>query len=382
MKSKKFPIRPAALLVAGTLFLAPMSLAQTIATAAGTAPAAPVAPAASSDVARWSDAVWNAARSGDLETVEKSLKAIPESRATAESKRLREIVAARATHVDEGTKTRDADRAKALEDLKAEVAKGEITKALTAAVKYQTLSDDMGAALHVPEIIELAKSAEGAYAKAEEQGDWLIAQEILYRLRTLNEVSDGGTFRALDKQLDEVNKRITLLAQYAPRELWRLRKAYAEKADPGKPFPEFNEAFAEDWRESLEGISKGMLASALNTAANEHISAGGWEPLVKGGLDAVRVLATTPALKENFPGLADAEKTRVLVDAVARNLEGLARMNRDTIGKPQLNAALRDVLEANAKGPDLPLTVVFREFGDGALEELAGRFEDEYSQVI
>jgi len=390
MMSKKSPIRPAsraallsaAMILVGSAFLAPASLAQTIATAAGAAPTAPAASAVPGDVARWSETVWNAARSGDLETVEKALRQIPDSRATAESKRLREIVAARASHVDEGTKTRDADRAKALEDLKAEVAKGEVTKALTAAVKYQTLSDDMGAALHVPEIQALAATAEKARAEAEERGDWLVAQEILYRLRTLNEVSDGAVFRALDKRLDEVNKRIMLLAQYAPRELWRLRKAYAEKADPGKPFPEFNEAFADDWRESLDGISKGMLASALNTAANEHISAGGWEPLVKGGLEAIRVLATTEALKENFPGLADAEKTRVLVDAVARNIEGLARMNRDTIGKPQLNAALRDVLEANAKGPDLPLTVVFREFGDGALEELAGRFEDEYSQVI
>jgi carboxyl-terminal processing protease len=326
--------------------------------------------------------VWNAARSGDLETVEKALKSVPDSHAEDESRRLREIVAARNSHVDEGTKTRDADRAKALEDLKAELAKNEITKALTAAVKFQTLSDDMGVALHTAELQDVIKRSETAYVEAEAKGDWLVAQEILFRLRTLNEVSDGATFRHFDAKLDEVNKRITLLAQYSPHELWRLRKAYAERVDPNKPFPEFNEAFADDWKESLDGISKGMLASALNTAANEHISAGGWEPLIKGGLMAVRVLATTPALKENFPGLADAAKSQVLVDAVTRNIEGLARLNRDAIGKPQFNAALRDILEANAKGPELPLSVVFREFGDGALEELAGRFEDEYSQVI
>jgi len=125
-----------------------------------------------------------------------------------------------------------------------------------------------------------------------------------------------------------------------------------------------------------------MLVSALNTAANEHISAGGWEPLVKGGLDAVRVLATTGALKENFPGLGDKEKTDVLLEAVNRNVETLAHMNRDAVGKPQFNSALRDILEANQKGPNLPTTVLFREFGDGAIEELSGRFEDEYSQII
>lgn len=335
------------------------------------------------DVARWSDSVWNAAKSGDLATVEAALKKVPESRATAESKRLRDLIAARGEHVDASDKTRAADRAKALEDLKTQLEKKEFTKALTAAVRLQTLSDDMKSTLQMPEIVELIKQAEVAEDKAQEAGDWMVAQEILYRLKTLYEESgDGATLRRYDAKLDEVNKRITLLAQYAPRQLYELRKAYAERVEPGKPVPPFNEAFANDWKETLDGISKGMLVSALNTAANEHISAGGWEPLVKGGLDAVRVLATTGALKENFPGLGDKEKTDVLLEAVNRNVETLAHMNRDAVGKPQFNSALRDILEANQKGPNLPTTVLFREFGDGAIEELSGRFEDEYSQII
>jgi carboxyl-terminal processing protease len=386
--------RPASLFCAGFFVLAPLTAAVAVAgqqqVAVNTAATAPFAAtpattpakAPASDIARWSDTVWNAARSGDLETVEKALKEVPESHAVDESKRLREIVAARASHVDAGAKTRDADRAKALEEIKTELGKNEVTKALTAAVKFQTLSDDMASALKVSEIQDVVKAAEAAYPVAEEKGDWLVAQEILFRLRTLHELSDGAVFRSYDAKLDEVNKRIMLLAQYAPRELYRLRRELALRLDPEKPFPEFNEAFAEDWKEALDGISKGMLASALSTAANEHISGGGWEPLIKGGLNAVRVLATTPALKENFPGIADPAKAQTLVDAVTRNVEGLARMDRDAIGKPQFNAAIRDIMEANQKGPDLPLTVVFREFGDGALEELAGRFEDEYSQVI
>jgi len=386
--------RPASLFCAGFFVLAPLTAAVAVAgqqqVAVNTAATAPFAAtpattpakAPASDIARWSDTVWNAARSGDLETVEKALKEVPESHAVDESKRLREIVAARASHVDAGAKTRDADRAKALEEIKTELGKNEVTKALTAAVKFQTLSDDMASALKVSEIQDVVKAAEAANPVAEEKGDWLVAQEILFRLRTLHELSDGAVFRSYDAKLDEVNKRIMLLAQYAPRELYRLRRELALRLDPEKPFPEFNEAFAEDWKEALDGISKGMLASALSTAANEHISGGGWEPLIKGGLNAVRVLATTPALKENFPGIADPAKAQTLVDAVTRNVEGLARMDRDAIGKPQFNAAIRDIMEANQKGPDLPLTVVFREFGDGALEELAGRFEDEYSQVI
>ncbi|MFZ9882252.1 MAG: S41 family peptidase, partial [Phycisphaerales bacterium] len=121
---------------------------------------------------------------------------------------------------------------------------------------------------------------------------------------------------------------------------------------------------------------------ALTTAANDHISSGGWEPLVKGGLESIRLLATTSALSENFEGMKDPAKTQMLAEAAVRNLEGLARVNRDTVGKPQYNAALRDILAANQAGPQLPDSVVIREFGDGAIDELSKRFEDEYTQII
>jgi carboxyl-terminal processing protease len=335
------------------------------------------------DVGRWSDGVWAAAKNGDLSEVEAALAKVPDSFAATQAKQLRELIAVRAQHADEGAKTRETDRTKALADLKENFAKKEITKALTDAVRLQTLSDNWSAALKIPEIVELVKASEAAEAKAAEEGDWLVAQEILFRLRTLFEESgDATAFRRYDSMLDVVNKRIVLLAQYAPRELWRLRKAYAERVEPGKPFPEFNEAFADDWKEALDGISKGMLTSALNTAANDHISSGGWEPLVEGGLESVRVLATTSALKENFPGLGDPAKAKMLVDAAVKAEEALARMNRDQVGRPQYNAALRDILSANAGGPRLPEEVVYREFGDGALEELSKRFEDEYTQII
>jgi carboxyl-terminal processing protease len=334
------------------------------------------------EVGRWSDSVWNAAKSGDLTAVEGALKAVPESLATENAKVLRELVALRTQHADEGAKTRETDRAKALEELKGNLTKGEVTMALTDAVRLQTLSDDWAAVLAIPEMVELVKVAEVRQAEADTAGDFLVAQEILFRLRTLFEEGDAQAFRRYGAMLDTVNKRIMLLAQYAPRELWRLRKAYAERVEPEREFPAFNEAFANDWKEALDGVSKGMLTSALTTAANDHISSGGWEPLISGGLRAVRVLATTEALKENFEGLADPARRGVLVDAVTRAEENLARMNRDQVGRPQYNAALREVLTANAAGPALREEVLYREFGDGAIEELSKRFEDEYTQII
>ncbi|MFM1803921.1 MAG: Carboxy-terminal processing protease CtpB precursor [Planctomycetota bacterium] len=395
MKFSKSPIttpralRPATMFCAGLLVLGGLigavahAMPQSATTVANKAATTDADSARSAtEISRWSDTVWNAARTGDMEAVEAALRNVPSSHAAAESQRIRDIVAARSQHVDADNKALEEARAKALEDLNAEVEKGEITKALTAAVNYQTLGDTLADALQVPAIQQLIVMGEEAADAAENAGDFFTAQELFYRLKTLNEVSDGETVRHFRARLDEVNQRIQLLAQYAPRELWAMRKAYAERVAPDKPYPEFNDATAEDWKESLDGISKGMVASALTTAANEHISAGGWEPLVQGGLRAIRVLATTSALKENFPGLADPEKARLLVEAVDRNLEELARADRRSIGRGNFNVALRDIMEANAKGPDLPLAVIYREFGDGAIGELAGRFEDEYSQVI
>ncbi|MFM7259296.1 MAG: S41 family peptidase [bacterium] len=339
--------------------------------------------ASAEDVARWSDTVWEAAKTGDLATVERALKNVPDSVAELETKRLRDFIASRNAHVDEDDKVRETDRAKALSELKEAAAKHEVTKALTAAVRLQTLSDNWAAALDLPEMRELIAQADVAEAKAQTEGDWLVSQEILFRLRTLFEESgDAAAFRRYDARLDEVNKRIMLLAQYAPRELWRLRADYAKRFDPEKPLPEFNEAFAEDWKEALDGITRGMLTAALELAAEAHISAGGWEPLISGGAYAVRVLATTPTLRENFPGLADPEKANMLASAVTRSKESLAAMDRTTIGEPTYREVLREVLAANAAGPALPEEVIIREFGDGALEELSKRFEDEYTQVI
>ena len=89
-------------------------------------------------------------------------------------------------------------------------------------------------------------------------------QEILIRLRTLYEESGNAVaLRGYDEKLDEVNKRIGLLAQYAPHGFWALREAYAKRFDPTKPFPEFNEAFADDWPGIQQPLE--ILGGQVNT---------------------------------------------------------------------------------------------------------------------
>lgn len=236
------------------------------------------AAAASDDtpIARWSDRIWSAAKSGDAKALEESFANVPESGVPGLADRIRERIAERAEHrqaaADDLGEQRDAARTKLSEAL----ADDAVTQALTAAVELQTISDDWNAVLDEELVNDLVTRAEALDATAQEDGDLLLSQEVLFRLRTLYE--DTGRierYKELAGRLDKVNRRIGLLAQYAPRTLHELRSAAAERIAPDEEFPAFNEAFAQDWKDQLDGVSRAMLVSGLATAASEHISNAG-----------------------------------------------------------------------------------------------------------
>ncbi len=334
-------------------------------------------------VADWSDAVWNAAKSGDLTALETTLKQVPKAHAKSAADAIQSLLDARSKHLELSTAERATKRQEALGKLHTELEKGNTSKALLAAVEVQTLSDDWSAVLSLPEMQTLIEKAEAGALAAIEAKDWMVAQEYFFRLRMLfDETGDADRARRYDTQLDSVNQRIGLLASYAPIALYEMRKHYAERFEADKPFPPYNEAFADDWKEILDGVSKGMLTSALTTAANEHISSGGWSPLIQGGLDRLLALAKAEELRVNFPGLADAAKSQPLIDAIEKQQALVTAIPPEQIGRPQYNQSLREILKANKIGPELPDSIIYREFGDGAINELSDRFEDEYSQVI
>ncbi|MHC4833059.1 MAG: hypothetical protein ACYTFH_04010 [Planctomycetota bacterium] len=210
-------------------------------------------------VASWSDAIWQAAIEDRMDEVERLLDRVPDHGGQAAS-RLRERVESRDRHADASDEDRGKERAEALEELDAELAAGDLSKALTAAVRIQTLSDDWAEVLDSERIAELIRQAEIAERDAEERGDFLLAQEILFRLRTLHEdVGRGEDYRRHNASLERVNRRIGLLAQYAPRALHDLRARQAARLAPEEEFPEFNPAFAEDWREQDPGDAHGRV---------------------------------------------------------------------------------------------------------------------------
>lgn len=334
-------------------------------------------------VGDWSDRVWEAAKKGEMDAVETLLKSVPDGTAAAEVKRIREMAADRFAHAAASQQDRSAEIEKATKELAEHFAAKDISKALTSAVKLQTLSDDWKATLLRDDVRQVIKLAEESDAKAQASGDWLLSQEVLYRLRTLYEdAGDRDTFKRYAEALEKVNRRIGLLAQYAPKELHDLRKSQAARLTPNEKFPEWNPAFAEDWQEQVKGITKGMLSAAIKRAAQNHISAKGWEPLVEGGLDAVAILATTDALGETFPGLADKAKVQSFVKAIERAKTKITSLPPDAVTNLEYNEVIAAVEQANDESIKLDHTVLYHEFGDGAVDELASRFEDQYTEII
>lgn len=336
-----------------------------------------------SEVAQWSERLWRSALQGDMAAVEAALHAVPDSSAVGEVERIRALVAERSRHAETSRSDRSKDLEKSLGEVRTSLEAGQITKALTAAVKLQTLSDDWREPLATELFRDLiAKSIEADRA-AQEAGDWLLAQEILFRLRTLYEdAGDRDAYRRFHTALEQVNRRIGLLARYAPKQLHDLRRKAAERMDQLDKFPEWNAAFSEDWKDQVRGITKPMLAGAMRIAASEHISSGGWKPMLEGGLNALATLATTEALGETFPGILDQAKSADFLNAVARGKSRIESTPDARIDRSDYNAILADLLTTNDRSLQLPETVLLHEFGEGAIEQLASRFEDQYSEII
>ncbi len=335
------------------------------------------------DLAAWRAGIWEAALDGDDETVSTYLTDLPRGADPAFVTNLQEALAARDSHAAATDEDRAEGRQAAAKKIEDALAGNDLTKALTAAVELQTLSDDWNAVLDEPGIIELIRVSEAAEARARAESDWLFVQEILFRLRTLHEDTDRKAEHAeYEQRLDEVNRRIGLLARYAPRALHDLRGRQMARLEPETEFPPFNEAFAEDWKVPLEGITERMVRSSMLIGATQHISACGWKPLLDGGLEALEIFASTDQLSENFPGLAEEGKVDAWLDRIRAQRTRLSETAAAAVGRQDYHAIIPELLRANPETIAVPEAVVLREFAEGATYRLEDVYEDQYTQMI
>jgi carboxyl-terminal processing protease len=319
----------------------------------------------------WAKAVWDSANDGDLGALEGYLSRIPDPPDDAHAQRLRAALNQHNDNLQTAMANRTEARAEARGHMQEQLAAGQVSQALTSAVEVQTLSDDIDAVLEDPDVAHVVAMAKAEIAPARRDGDWLYAYELLYRLNVLYEHS--GEY---EDELDQVNQRLALLTHYAPRRLYELRQRQAERFGED-PLPEFNPALVEDWKERVDGINHRMVKRALETAAEHHIEDAGWRPLLLGGLEGLRMLATTPALAETFPTLRDAEKVNTWIDFVDEETERVDQARDRDLGFWRCSRLLDALVDESDESIKLPKQVIYREFADGSMREL-----DEFTEII
>lgn len=344
----------------------------------------------------WSTQVWEAAMEDDMNRVNALLESVPKGESAA-LVALNQSIQQRDKHLVENEATRLKDLAKRQSDLAIAMAANEINLAMVHAfnMKFLMSPEDWRNWLSSEDGQAVERAATSAVQTAQIEGDVLLAQEILFRQKALHDGADTDEYKRLDTELDALNRRLTLLAEFAPREFYRLRKLQIKRIeatlkaegkeiplpDANEEEPEYNELFKDDWKERMKGITPKLLLMGLRQAASEHITNAGWNPLLEGGLHSVEVLLDTPQLAENFPGLTDPVKVQAMRATLDSRLKDLATTQKK-LGAADYQAVITEVLDANKVTVEIPNEVILREFGEGATAQLSKEYEDDYSEII
>lgn len=394
------------MLFAGTFAVAP-------AAAQGASAPAASAPHADATVVEWSNAVWAAAQRSDLAKVDELLANPPAAAGDVELARLRERIEQRREHHRTTGERIDQEIARKRAELRRGLDAGDLSRAMVAAATLKYLCKEWSCELENKDIAEAIRRTEEAAAKADAEGDLLMAQELFFRLRGLYEsTAEAERFRRWDGQLDRVSRQIALLASYAPKQLNELRKtasarrmvsernaakdAAAEAEREGREVDsatkavldrkdeelELAEPTGEEWRDEVRYITEPMLLQALRKLAAEHVDNTGWKPLLAGSLDALELFGSTAALSETFPKVGDPEARATWLAAVRAYQKKLQDLDPEQAGRPFYREMLKELRAVNSASIDIPEEVLLKEFGEGATHVLGRDKEDPYSEII
>lgn len=252
-----------------------------------------------------------------------------------------------------------------------------------AATAYQYATDKESFSTQ-PWVAEVLKRSQELATAAEQQGDWMTARRLYSDLSAIEPLNP--TWRS---KVNDVSRRLTILAVYSPDELEAIykadseaRKKAAQVLDPEKATTkpsddvEMNPEFRLDWKQMLQGVRIEMLRDALSGARDGYYRETNYAELTKGGLEGLQLLVSTSGLEKTFPTLGDANARKTfagVLDAVKNQAQEPGALR--SFG--QLSDALQSVLKANASTVKLPEEVILYEFTNGALLTL-----DPFTNVI
>ena len=355
------------------------SPAATTTAATTTAPVTLVRGSSNLTPAGWADALWQAARLNDEAQVESLVASPPEAALTQDPdfstiitkfvENQQKRAEGRQTEFEEASAKLDEHLAKANEAegvLARDVALG---KALSSAVSMQMLVDHDGSVLADPRVSALIDRTRKAAAEAEARGEWLVSNELYFRLDTLLE-----TERTYADDVDRLSRRLSMIRLYNPERLWELRNE-RRLAEEEEPYPPYN-PIGDDYRTKLSGIDATMIYRALQRAALQHVGRVSLEDMIIGGLDAVETMATTSDLYDTFDGLADPAKRSEFISVVQQLRAAVERSGVPARAK-DLRVVLERLIETNQDTVGILQSALMHEFGNGAMSML-----DDYTAII
>jgi carboxyl-terminal processing protease len=280
---------------------------------------------------------------------------------------------------------REQDRAEQIEEARGELAEhlalvddpatpitkrdGELAHALRLLVRLQTLSRDPDGFTNDPEVGRVIRQTELAARDAEDRGDWLMSNELFFRLSVLLEKD-----RRYEADVDRLNERLAMIRLYAPERFWELRNERRLLEDE-EPLPPYNPT-GDSYESKVRPISRRMVERAVQLAAFRHVEGTGLREMIVGGLESIETFATTPDLYDVFPGLADDDARETFLRAVRARKDRVASSPR-TPEMRELDATISEILDTSRYTVRVMPQALLHEFGNGAMGAL-----DQFSGII
>lgn len=259
--------------------------------------------------------------------------------------------------------------------------------AIDAAARAYVLADDKTVFHNEPWVQNILSQTISLADAAKETNNWYTALRFYSDLAAIE--PSNSKWRG---ELKGVMRRIQLLATYAPDVIkdqqeaeTKLREAADKILKPTtqpstqpttKPVAEINESFKIEWRDTVKGIENEMLRNALRDARRHYWKDVTYRELLTGGLEGMRVLATTPGLEAAFPNLKDPAARDRFVAACNELISAIAVAKSPT-DDALMTSTLTQLYAINRRTIALPEEVFTAEFAVGAFSGL-----DDFTNMI
>jgi carboxyl-terminal processing protease len=256
---------------------------------------------------------------------------------------------------------------------------GKESFALNRANVAYTLAEDKDAFRKLDWVDSLIRTTTALAAQFESNQQWFKALRVYSDLVVIEPANP-----AWKEKLKLATRRLSLLAMYTPddfRKLSDLETKEREAADrivnpdakPPSTQPaeeEEENSFKTDWRDSLRNVTLGMLIESLDDARTNYWKDVNYRMLLRGGLQGLRALATTPGLEGTFPGLANQANRDKFVAAIDEAIKTVNDVNRIASEQMLTRSIIVSLKATNDQTVKLPENVFVHEFASGAFAEL------------